>query len=272
MARSAAAVGTRGAMQNKSRRRPAEQARQACQRRLCEPWCSPKQRESHCRSCKCHCPFCGADAAGDNERAAASASCTDGHPGCTTFTTVLSCSSSLSEVATTVPRIIRRWYPAVEGPASGGTPLRVEPATTLRELCCASCSLPAAPQGKATAALPTPRATSGGGGGGGGGGARVGMLMPLRASGFWWGVRFAQSMLACGQQADQCHFYSTEHILYRFGRSDQQADAHGCSLSYIRLAASIASMPASVTFGCRRRTSSFRCCRPPPSATPSSRH
>ena len=91
-------------------------------------------------------------------------------------------------------------------PASGGTPLqRVEPATPLRELCCASCSLPAAPQGKAVAALPTPRASMGGGGNGGGGGesggARIGMLVPLRTSAFWWGVRFAQSMLACGQQA-----------------------------------------------------------------------
>ena len=231
----------------------------ACPRRLCEPWCSATQRETHCKSCKCHCPFCAADPVVDKESTSASVSCTDRHSGCTSFVTVLSCSNPLGDVATSVPNIIRRWYPAVEDPAISVTPLR--------ELCCATCtSLPSAPHGKAVA-LPTPGTTARNNGG-----ERVGMLMPLRASSFWWGVRFAQSMLACGQQVDQHHIHSTEHILYRFGRSDQQADAHGCSLSYIRLAASIASMPASVTFGCRRRTSSFRCCRPPPSATPSSRH
>ena len=160
----------------------------ACLRRLCEPWCSAKQHESHCRSCKCHCPFCDAESAAEDDKSATPL-CTDKHSGCTSFTAVLSCSIPIGEVTNAVPRIVRLWYPDLDT-ASSDTPLR--------ELCCASCSLPAALHGQ-VAALPTPRVNPMVDGSGTK--TRVGMLMPLRASAFWWGVRFAQSMLACGQQA-----------------------------------------------------------------------
>ena len=161
---------------------------------LCDSWCLARHAESHCNSCKCQaCLFCPRQTRLSQPLPAnvVSRQCADAFAGCTSYLPALGCAGAVRDIPRLVPFYVRKWY----------EPLPISGATTMRELCCHSCSneaaiaaLPASEpllgrlaETSRTRSSPSAQAHP------------IAVVMPLHRPKFYLGLRFAESLIVCGQ-------------------------------------------------------------------------